>query len=71
MQKIRVSIDFYGRLSGDKGPCYPIKEVRRTIEIPSPFTYETAKEAAKASLCSKQDDTTSYDCIVVDKVAFN
>ncbi len=66
----RVTITFIGRLSGALGVCSEFNE-RRTIYLPSEFTYLEAKEAARQDLYYKQGDSPAYERVLVKNVAFN
>lgn len=70
LQAARVTITFIGKQSGALGVCYEIN-ARRTIKVPSPFTYEQAKEAARVALYEKQEDSCAYEGVMVKRVAFN
>lgn len=70
LQSARVTITFIGKQSGALGVCYEIN-ARRTIKVPSPFTYQEAKEAARVALYEKQDDAYAYEGVLVKNVAFN
>ncbi len=70
MQNARVTITFIGKRSGALGVCYEIN-ARRTIQLPSQFTYLEAKEAAHVALYEKQDDMYAYEGVLVKNVAFN
>lgn len=70
MQNARVTIWFYGRISGALGVGYDIME-RRTIQLPDEFTEAQAKEAARVNLYEKQGDSPAYERVTVDRIAFN
>ena len=70
MQNARITIWFYGRLSGALGVCYDITE-RRTIQLPDEFTEAQAKEAARVNLYEKQGDSPAYERVTVKQIAFN
>lgn len=70
MQTIRVTINFHGRLAGALGVYSDYEGIRRTIQVPSPFTYKEAKEAARVSLYEPEDGI-SYQEVTVKSVAFN
>jgi hypothetical protein len=70
LQTARVTITFIGKQSGALGIRYEIN-ARRNIKVPSPFTYEEAKEAARVALYEKQDDAYAYESVTVKNVAFN
>jgi hypothetical protein len=69
-KEIRVTVTFIGKQSGALGVCYEIN-ARRNIKVPSPFTYDEAKEAARVALYEKQDDMYAYEGVLVKSVAFN
>lgn len=69
MQTIRVNINFLGRITGALGGYSEYNE-RRTIQVPSPFTYEEAKEAARVILYQPEDGI-AYEHVSVLHVDFN
>jgi hypothetical protein len=68
--QVRVTVRFYGRLSGALGIGSEHVE-RRTITVPSPFTEEEAKEAARVNLYDRQGDSLAYEHVTVKSIAFN
>ena len=69
-QDIRITIKFFGKVSGALGICYDIIE-RRTVTVPSPFTEEEVKEEARKNLYYPQGDSPPYDHVTVTSIAFN
>lgn len=69
MQTTRVSIKFFGKIAGALGIISDYND-RRTIQVPSPFTYEEAKEAARVSLYQPEDGI-AYESVTVISLAFN
>lgn len=70
MKPVRVTVRFCGAISGALGTTYPM-ERRRTIELPHPFTYLEAMEAAREALYLPEGDDPAYECVTVTSVAFN
>lgn len=70
MKPLRVTIRFRGKISGALGRAYEM-ESRRAIELPHPFTYEEAKEAARKALYLSEGDDNAYEVVTVTSVAFN
>jgi hypothetical protein len=68
--KVRVTIDFSGKVAGSLGVSSNFQS-RRTIEVPSPFTYEEAKEAARVSLYYSDGDDKAYQSVTVKNIMFN
>lgn len=66
----RVTIRHRSKLAGALGISDEHND-RRTIELPSPFTYAEAKEAARCALYYAQDDSPAYESVQVRSVAFN
>ena len=70
---IRVTVTFTGRLSGSLGICYECQQRRTLRRLPSPFTYDQAKEAARLALYYPEGDSPAYRSIHGPglRVAFN
>lgn len=68
--RIRVTVVFTGRLAGAIGIDHEIT-TQVNITVPSPFTEEQAKEAARVSLYEKDLDRAAYEHVTVRRIMFN
>jgi hypothetical protein len=68
--KVRVTIDFSGKVAGSLGISSEFQS-RRTIEVPSPFTYQEAKDAAHLALYYPDAEDKAYESVTVKNVMFN
>jgi hypothetical protein len=70
MNTARLTIRFIARPKGSKGLSDYHNE-RRTVTLPSPFTLEQAKEAARIACEHADHENPAWDRVRVVSVAFN